>query len=450
MEISEKSKQYERMTATPIPKLVTSLSLPAVVNMLITTFYNLADTFFVSQLGTQAAAAVGVVFSLQSIIQSIAFGFAMGGQTLISLYLGEKKNDEADKVISSSMAGMLVIISIIFVLGLSYTNPLMRLLGASETVLPYAASYGRIIIIGAPFLGISVIISNCLKAQGLSLWSSIGMSCGAILNIILDPLFIFTFNMGIAGAAWATILSQLISCIVLIPMMFSKKSIVKFSFKKISLKLSTYGRIVSIGLPTFCRQGLGSLSSAVLNNQACIFGDAAVAGLSIAMKIYNIMRSALLGVGQGFQPVAGYNYGAGKKDRVKKALAFTIVLGMSFCLVIAIIIGLNAETIMKLFRSDDPEAIAIGAKTLMFMTFSLPILGYPTFVNQLYQCVGFSVRATFLASCRQGLFFIPFCIIASRYIGLTGLMATQAVSDTLFALISIPFHIYFYKKYLNN
>ena len=313
-------EQHRRMLQTPVAKLVLSLAAPTVASQLISIIYNTADTYFVSQISTSASAAVGVVFSLQSIIQAYGFGVAMGAGSLISLRLGEKKDLEANRCASSGLLAELAGGLLMLILGLLYLEPLMCALGATQTMLPHACAYGRIILMGAPIMCGSFILNCILRAEGAAVASMIGLCSGGILNIALDPLLIFTFQMGTAGAAVATVISQCVSFLVLAVAFLRGRSIVHLRPKYISRSPRDYVQILAVGFPTIARQGMASLASALMNIQGAIYGDAAVAALTISNKIYLLVRNVMIGIGQGFQPVAGYNYGAGDRKRTSFVL----------------------------------------------------------------------------------------------------------------------------------
>lgn len=440
------------MTGTPIPRLVTALAIPTTLSQLITVIYNTADTYFVSSIATSASAAVGVCFALQAIIQAVGFGIAMGCSSIVSRKLGAKLDEEAEQYASSSVFGAIVLGLFLTAAGLSCLKPLMRLLGATETILPYACDYARIILIGAPVMCSSFVLNNILKAEGEPNLAMIGLCAGGVVNIALDPLFIFQFGMGIAGAALATVLSQLTSLVVLIFLFRSGRSILKLRVSAVSKRFSVYFELLRVGFPTICRQGMASVASALLNHGAAYWGgsaaDAAVAAVTISNKIYMLVRSMMIGIGQGFQPVAGYNYGARIYSRVRSAFRFAVLAGTVIATACAIAIGLNAVVIMRFFR-DDPDVVRIGALALKFAAAVMPLMAYSTFVNQLCQCLGFSLSASLLASCRQGIFFIPIILLLPRAIGLAGVQAAQPAADLATFLVSVPFGIIFIRKRLS-
>ncbi len=442
--------QYVRMTETPIPKLVTSLAIPTVGGMLASSIYNITDTFFVSQLGTSASAAVGVVFSLQSLIQAVGFSIAMGSGSMISRRLGQKDHESANRFVSSAFLMAFIFGTLLLIFGLSFLQPMMRLLGSTDTMLPYSCQYGRYILATAPVFAASFVLNVAMKSEGRATLSMLGMMSGNLVNVILDPLLIFGWlgfpKMGVAGAALATAISQCISFLALLWMFYNKQDTLRIKVHSISRNPMDYMTIVRVGAPTLCRQGCGSIAAALLNNQAMLFGDAAVAAMSIANRIYNLVRSILVGVGQGFQPVAGYNYGAGRPDRVKSAFKFTCVLGTCIGTAAALGLALFAPQLMMVFRRDDPEVIYMGAAALRMLCAVLPLLGYSTYVNQMLQCLGRSGKATFLASCRQGTVYVPLILLLPALWGMIGIQLTQPVADLITFGISIPFHLWFFRS----
>lgn len=444
----DSKQQHIRMTTAPVSTLVLSLSIPTVISQLMTVIYNTADTYFVSKIGTSAAAAVGIVFSVMSIIQAMGYGICMGTSSSISLFLGEKKDRDADIFASSGLFASLVLGFAVGIIGLIFLEPLMKLLGSTETILPYACAYAKYIFAGAPIMCASFLLNSILRAEGESSLAMVSHIVGGAVNVILDPLLILRLNLGTSGAAIATVLSQLISVIIMAVIFINGRSNVRLSVKLISGKFSVYKRIILTGIPTICRQSLGSISFALLNRKAALFGDAAVAAVTIANKVYTLVRGTTLGIGQGFQPIAGYNFGAGEKKRTGKSFIWACIFGSIICCSASIVISAFPSQIIGWFR-DDPEVIKIGVASLKYLCLSMPVLGYSTFVNQLYQSLGFKSQATFLASCRQGIFFIPSLYILIHFFGIVGIEATQMVGDLMTFVISIPFQIWFFRKILN-
>lgn len=443
------ARQHERMMNTPMPRLIAAMALPTTLSQLVTVIYNTADTYFVSKVGTSATAAVGVVFSLMSIIQAVGYGIGMGANSIISRELGARNDEKAHESGSSAMAAALLFGIAIMIAGLSAIEPIMRALGSTETILPYACDYAWYILISAPTMCSSFVLNCLLRAQGMATLAMWGLCTGGILNIVLDPLLIFGLNMGISGAALATSISQLVSFIILLSEFVRGRCIVKLRPRYVSRHIKDYLHIMRMGLPTICRQGLGSLSSALINTQGAAFGDAALAALTIANKAYTLMRGVVVGIGQGFQPVAGYNYGAGSHRRVREAFRVTCAIGTVFCIGAAIAGWLGAHTIAGWF-SEDPEVIELCVRTLYCLSIVTPLMAYSTYVNQLYQSLGFSAPATFLASCRQGVFFVPLILALPPFMKFDGVMLAQPGSDLMTFLIALPFQIIFFKKVLSE
>lgn len=445
-EETRRQAHYEKMTQTPVPKLVTALAVPTIISMMVSAVYNMADTFFVSQLGTSAVGAVGIVFSLMAIIQAIGFTLGMGSGTIVSLHLGAKEQEEATCAASTGFFSAIVLGAVLTVFGSIFLEPMMRLLGATETILPYARAYGQYILLAAPIMCASFVMNNIFRCEGKSVLGMLGIGTGGILNIILDPVFIFGFGLGTAGAAIATALSQLVSFVILLTLFLKGKSDVRLRITKVSKRIGMYVDIVVKGLPTLFRQGLASIASVALNLNAAFYGDAAVAAMSIVGRLMFFMFSAMLGFGQGFQPVAGFNYGAGKYKRVHEAIRFTVVVGTVVMAVFSFVIFIFAPQILAGFRKDDAEVIALGTLALRAQCLVMPFCGITTTANMALQSTGQSGSASFLAMCRQGVFFLPLIWILSFAYGVLGVQLAQPLADVCTLLVSIPFLVVFMKK----
>ena len=445
MDEIERKEHYKMMTETPVPRLIWRLAIPTIISMLVSSIYNTADTFFVSQLGTSAAGAVGVVFSVMAIIQAIGFTIGMGAGNILSRQLGAKEDEEATITASTGFAFALVLSLLLSIFGIAFQKDLMRLLGATETILPYAEAYAEYIFLGCPVMCLSFVMNNYLRAEGKAMYGMIGITIGGVLNIFLDPIFIFTLGFGTAGAAMATALSQLISFCILLSFFLRGKSSVRISLMKVSRDIKLYLKIVLIGLPTLMRQGLASIASVALNVAAAAFGDAAVAAMSITGRIMMFAFSAMLGFGQGFQPVSSFNYGAKRFDRVRLATKYTAFVGTILMLCVSALCIILAPAIMKAFRKDDLEVIAIGVYALRAQALLLPLTGIVTATNMGLQSTGNAVPATVLAMARQGIFFIPLILILPGFAGLKGVALSQPISDGLTFIIALFFFASFLK-----
>jgi putative MATE family efflux protein len=448
--IKGNDKQYSSMMLEPIPQLVARLALPTVLTMLITVIYNTADTYFVSQIDKSASAAVGAVYAVMAIIQTVGYGCGMGAGSLISRKLGAQDMESSERYAVSAFFAALSLGTVIGGAGLLFINPLMQAIGCSDTMLPHAIPYARYILAAAPLSCSSFVLSNVLRAEGhtnLSMW---GTMAGGILNLILDPLFIFTCKMGTGGAALATAVSQCVSFFILLLYFLLGKTTVRLRLSHISRSPRDYGLIIATGFPTVCRQGLGSIAAVCLTHQALLYGgDAGVSAINIANKAYVLVRNVIIGIGQGFQPVAGYNFGAGNRRRTKQAFAFATIMGTGVCILSAILISLFAGHIMFWFIQDD-EVVEIGRRTMLWGCAVMPFLAFSTFVNQLHQCLGFKISATFLASCRQGIFYLPAIFLLPLVLGLTGVELAQPVADLMTAGISVPFLAVFMRRQLSD
>jgi len=437
---------YEKMTKTPIPKLVISLGIPTTISMLVSNIYNMADTFFVSSLGNSASAAVGVVFGLMAIIQAFGFMFGHGAGSIIARKLGQRDVKSAGVFASLSIASCLIAGLLISVLGIIFINPLMRLLGSTQTILPYAKGYGIYILISAPVMMMTFALNNILRYEGKAFFAMIGLTLGGIINIIGDPIFIFVFDMGIEGAGLSTALSQCISFLILLYMFISGKTQSKLSISSLKVNPKGVFEIMATGFPSLMRQGLNSISTMILNNLAGICGgDVAVAAMSIVNRITFFIFAVGLGIGQGFQPVASFNYGAKIYSRVKKAFYFTLSAGEVLLGAGVIVCLIFADDLIGLFR-DDPSVIAIGTKALKYQL--LALFFHPVVIcsNMLFQSIGENKKATFLSMLRSGILFIPIILISTKLFGLLGVQVSQAVADVLSFVITLPMVLVFLKK----
>ena len=432
------AQQFRKMTETPIPKLILSLAAPTILSMLITSIYNLADTFFVGQISTSASGAVGVVSSLMAIIQALGFMLGHGAGSIISRSLGSQNTKAATRFASTSFFTALTFGLFLAVVGLTTLPHFMMLLGSTETILPHACAYARPILIAAPLMMSSLVMNNILRYEGKASFAMIGLVTGGVLNMVLDPVFIFGFGLGTAGAGIATALSQSISFCILLSMFLRGKTVSQFRLSAVTRSPAEFGTILMTGLPSFGRQGLNSIGGMLLNIAARSYGDAAVAGMSIVSRIFMFIISVAIGTGQGFQPVAGFNYGARRYRRVEKACVFTMCA--SFCFLSAIVAAcwFNAEALIKLFR-DDPEVTAIALPAFRYQCFACFLQPVIVAGNMLFQSIGKSGRATFLACCRQGVFFIPLILTLPRMFGLLGIEICQPIADVLTFVVTVPF-----------
>lgn len=439
--LDEKRKQDEkriRMTTQPLEKLILKLAVPSIISMLITSFYNLVDTFFVGQLeNTSATGAVGVCFSIMAIIQAFGFFFGHGSGNYISRELGKRNVKGAEEMASVGFFSAVITGTVIMIFGLIFLKPLARLLGSTDTILPYATEYLKYVLIGAPFTCGLFVINNQLRFQSNAFFSMIGVVSGAVINVILDPILIFGFNMGVAGAALATAISQCISfCILLVVM--EKSDSLKLRFRNFKPSLQRYKDIINGGTPSLCRQGLASIATICLNFSAGNFSDAAVAAIGIVSRIMMFASSALIGFGQGFQPFCGFNYGAKLYKRVKNAFKFCVKYSTVFLFAMAAFVFVIAPQFIALFQGEDPEVIKVGAMALRAQAVTFPFMAWVVMSNMMTQTIGKMVKASILAMSRQGLMFAPAVLILPLFLDLWGLVLAQPVADVMTFIISIP------------
>lgn len=428
---------YEKMTKEPIPKLIGSLCVPTIISMLITSLYNMADTFFMGRINTQCTAAVGVSFSIMAVIQAVGFFFGHGSGNYMSRKLGAHDPDSARRMASTGFFFALIAGFLIFLFGELFLTDLSVWLGSTPTILPYTERFLGIIFIGAPFMTASLVLNNQMRFQGNALYAMVGIVSGALLNIILEPLFIFVLGLGITGAAIGTVISQIFSFFLLL-YMDHKGNNISIHYKYFAPSLQAFSEIIRGGLPSLARQGLACVSTIFLNKAAGAYGDAAIAGMSIVTRLFLFINSFVVGFGQGFQPVCGFNYGAGLNKRVIYGFWFCVKTGFCFLLIMAIAGYCFAPEVVEAFRKGDPEVTAVGTAALKWQLITLPLSSWIILSNMMLQTLRKPVRATIMAASRQGLFFIPAILILSHYLGLNGVEMSQMVSDICATLIAIP------------
>ncbi len=429
--------KFTYMTTAPIPRLVGSLAIPTIISMLVTAFYNIADTYFVGKINTQATAAVGIVFSIMTVIQAIGFFFGHGSGNYISRKLGARDTENAEKMAANGFFLAFFAGVFLMIVGWIFLTPLAKLLGSTPTILPYTRHYLSIILVGTPFMTASLVLNNQMRFQGNAVYAMVGIIIGAVINIALDPLLIFTFGWGIRGAAVATAFSQICSFFVLF-YMDGKGSNIRIRWRNFTPTRAFISEIIKGGTPSLGRQGLGSVSTICLNVAAGAYGDAAIAGMSIVTRITIFINAFVIGFGQGFQPVCGFNYGAGIYSRVKAAFWFCVRIGTVFLTLCAIVGFWKSPELISLFRKGDPAVIEVGTAALRWQLISLPLNAWIVLCNMMLQTIRKPVQATLMASSRQGLFFIPLIILLPQWLGLFGVEISQAIADLFSAIVAIP------------
>lgn len=435
--MNQRDEKYLMMTTAPVEKLVCSFAVPSIISMMISSIYNIADTFFVGRLDTQSTAAVGVVFSYMGLLQAVSFYFGHGSGNFISRALGAKNSKEAEVMASTGFFTGLAVSLVMVALCLMFITPVLNFCGATPTVLPYAVKYFRYILLGTPFMVGTFILNNQMRLQGNASVAMYGIMSGAILNIILDPVFIFALDMGVAGAGLATALAQMAGFFIMLHLSGRKGGI---SIKLRNFKPSFWSlrEINAGGLPSLARQGLMAVAVVLLNNFAGNYGDEALAAFAIVGRVMHLACAIIIGFGQGFQPVCGFNYGAGLYGRVRKALLFCISFGTLYAVLVSICGELFAPGIISVFRADDAQVISLGAVVLRAQCITFPLVAMIMLTNMYLQTTRQTASAVLLAIARSGMFLVP-ALIAGRYFwGLDGIIAAQPIADVLSFALAVP------------
>ncbi len=444
MQKEKNDTQFKQMTEVPVSRTILSLGIPTTISMLVTNIYNIADTYFVSQIGLSASGAVGIVFGFMAVLQAIGFMFGQGAGSNISRSLGAKDEKSAGEYATISFVSAFILSIVIGIICMIFLNPFLRLLGSTETILPYAAIYAKFIIIASPFSVCGFVMNNILRFEGKANYAMIGLVSGALLNLIGDPILIFYFDLGIYGAGLSTAFSQIISFFVLLSFFIRGKTSSKLTIANFKLDFNKFKQLITIGFPSMSRQGLQSISTMLLNNYSAVYGDAAVAAMSIVSRIVFLVFAVGLGVGQGYQPVCGFNYGAKKYSRVKEAFRFTLVLSEGILGFFAIICFIAAPYAVAMFRKD-PEVLDIGILALRLQCISMFFQPLGVVSNMTFQSTGKALLAIVSSLFRNGLFFIPTIIIGANCFGILGIQSAQTISDILTFITTLPLIIHYFK-----
>lgn len=429
-------EKYHQMVESPVKPLICKLAAPTMVTMLITAAYNLADTYFAGQISKEATAAIGVTFSFMSLLQAFSYFIGQGAGNYMARLLGAKNGEVAERLAAVAFYTSIISGCIFALLGAMFTEPLVMFLGATKTIAPDAIRYTRILLLGIPFIMTSFVMNNLLRFQGSAFYGMIGIGIGSVLNIILDPIFMFGCSMGVSGAALATVLSQTMGFFILF-VLCNRGSNVHIRLRNFRPSVILYKEIIRGGFPALCRQGLTSVAALTLNWCVKPYGDAAIAAYSVASRVTGIAYSALMGFGQGFQPVCGFNYGAGKYKRVRDGYSFCVKTSFIALVLLAIVLFSFATPVTALFEKEDIEVVQIAARALRFQCITLPLLSVVIMANMLTQTMGWAKSATALSIARQGIFFLPVLIVASYFFGLSGIFFAQPIADALSAILAI-------------
>ncbi len=435
------NEKREFMLNTPVSRLVPKMALPSIAGMLVTSAYNLADTLFVSQLGTNATGAVGVNGSIDLIIMMAGSLLAVGAASLTARLLGAKQDERAREVLSTCFFIAFALGCVVLAAGFAFQEEILLLLGANEDILPYSEQYCRYILLAAPFMATSFVLNQCLRAEGSAVFSMIGMMAGAVLNIGLDPLFIFTFGWGVAGASAATAISKVVSWCILMTPYLRKKTLLAIRLCHFRPRWADAKEVCAMGSASFFRTGLGTLAGILLNRIAVTYGTSALAAINVSNRITMFMTSACLGFGQGFQPVAGFSWGAKRYDRVRESFRFSLITCVAGISAVGLLVGIFARPILLLFTENDAELVRIGVLSLRTQCLAMPFHGFCIIVNMLCSGIGQALPSLLLGLSRQGICFFPILPVMVRLWGVQGIAAVQGVADMLSLLLAAPIAI---------
>lgn len=433
-------QRAKMMGEESIPTVLKKLALPAIIGMLVTAIYNIVDTLFVSMLGTIAIGAVSVVYPMFMLLSAIGLMYGIGGASYVSRLLGNNQKEKADEVASTTIVTSILTAIVVTALLTVFLKPILGAFGATPDIIEPALSYGRILVYGAIFTIINMTLNNLLRAEGSASYSMIALSVGAIMNIILDPVFIFVFDMGVSGAALATVISQALSSVILFSFFLRRKSVLHFSLKLFKPKKNTYMELYKIGIPTFIRQFLMSFSMGLLNTAASPYGAEAIASLGVVTKVFSLAAMVIFGFSQAFQPVAGYNYGAGYIGRLKEAIKTSLIWTTLFCTGAGLIYFIFAPSIISVF-SNDPTVVDISIKALRAMVILFPLFGFQVIYGTLFQALGKGKQAAVLSLSRQGIFLIPAILVLPNLLGLNGVLYAQPFADLCTILLTTFFAV---------
>ena len=444
--MNSQSKKMELLGSTSIPKALLAMGIPTMIGMLVNAFYNLVDAYFVGGLGESQMGAISVVYPLGQVVVGLGLLFGNGAASYISRLLGRGDKENADKVASTALYSSVSVGAVIIIISMVFLHPILKLLGATDSILPYADTYAGIYIVSCIFNVFNVTMNNIVTSEGAAKTTMCALLTGAVLNIALDPLFIYVFDLGVAGAAIATAISQVVSTCVYLTYILRKKSVFHFRVKDCTYTKETMSEIFKIGIPTLVFQILTSVSISLINNAAGDYGDSAIAGMGVVTRLISMGSLSVFGFIKGFQPIAGYSYGAKKFDRLREAIKTSILWSTVFCVIFGVILALFPTAIVSQFTKGDAEMIRIGAASLRANGISIMLFGFYTVYSSLFLALGKGREGFILGACRQGICFIPVILLLPMVWGLNGIMYAQPIADVLSAVITVFMAIPLHKK----
>ncbi len=444
--MNSQSKKMELLGSTSIPKALLAMGIPTMIGMLVNAFYNLVDAYFVGGLGESQMGAISVVYPLGQVVVGLGLLFGNGAASYISRLLGRGDTENADKVASTALYSSVSVGAVIIIISMVFLHPILKLLGATDSILPFAATYAGIYIVSCIFNVFNVTMNNIVTSEGAAKTTMCALLTGAVLNIALDPLFIYVFDLGVAGAAIATAISQVVSTCVYLTYIFRKKSVFHFRVKDCTYTKETMSEIFKIGIPTLVFQILTSVSISLINNAAGDYGDSAIAGMGVVTRLISMGSLSVFGFIKGFQPIAGYSYGAKKFDRLREAIKTSILWSTVFCVIFGLVLALFPAAIVSRFTKGDTEMIRIGAASLRANGISIMLFGFYTVYSSLFLALGKGREGFILGACRQGICFIPVILLLPMLWGLNGILYAQPIADVLSAIITVFMALPLHKK----
>lgn len=442
--MNSQNKKMELLGSAPIPKALLAMGIPTMIGMLINALYNLVDAYFVGGLGESQMGAISVVYPLGQVVVGLGLLFGNGAASYISRLLGQRNKEQANKAASTALYSSLAVGVIIILLSVIFLRPILKILGATESILPYAVTYASIYIVSCIFNVFNVTMNNIVTSEGAAKTTMCALLIGAVLNVGLDPLFIYTFHLGVAGAAIATAISQMVSTVVYLVYILRKKSVFQFRIQDCTLSKEIMSEIFKIGIPTLVFQLLTSISISLINNAAGDYGDTAIAGMGVVTRLISMGSLTVFGFIKGFQPIAGYSYGAKQFERLRSAIKTSILWSTIFCVVAGLLFTLFSTAIVSQFTAGNAEMISIGASSLRINGITFMLFGFYTVYSSLFLALGKGKEGFVLGACRQGICFIPVILFLPSVWGLNGILYAQPIADVLSVIVTvfmaIPLH----------
>lgn len=444
--MNSRNNKMELLGNAPISKALLAMGIPTMLGMMVNAIYNLVDAYFVGGLGTSQMGAISVVYPLAQIVVGLGLLFGNGSASYLSRLLGNREQEQANRVASTALYSSVAVGAVMIIFSLIFLRPILRLLGATDSIMPYAMTYAAIYVVSCIFNVFNVTMNNIVTSEGAAKTTMFALMAGAVLNIGLDPVFIYTLDMGVAGAAIATAISQIVSTLIYLTFIFRKKSIYSFKMKNCTFTKEIMSEIFKIGIPTLVFQILTSLSISLVNTQARPYGDSVIAGMGAVTRIVSMGSLIVFGFIKGFQPIAGYSYGAKKFDRLHKAIRISILWSTVFCVIYGLLLTIFSSRIIAQFTDGDLEMIRVGTQSLRINGLSFLLFGFYTVYSSLFLALGKGLEGFVLGACRQGICFVPVILILPAFWGINGILYVQPIADVLSAIITIFMALHLHKE----